>query len=146
MLAPHARPRLLTVALAWVLFAAPGLAGASTYYVAASASDSNPGTEALPWRTIQKAADTLQAGDTVLVRAGTYNERVIPQRSGAAGLPVTYAAYPGETPVLDGTGIAVPADEGLFHVVGLRHLRVIGLRLVHSAYAGSTPTPPPTSS
>ncbi len=99
-------------------------------------NDSSPGTAALPWRTIQKAADTLQAGDTVLIRAGTYNERVIPQLSGTAGLPITYAAHPGESPVVDGTGIAVPADEGLFHVVDRQYLRVIGLRIQHSAYAG----------
>ena len=132
----RARPRLLAVALGWVLLAAAEAAPASIYYVAPAGNDSNPGTEALPWRTIQKAADTLQAGDTVLIRAGTYNERVIPQFSGTAGLPITYSAYPGESPVLDGTGIAVPTDEGLFHVVDRQHLRVIGLRIVHSAYAG----------
>ena len=121
----------------WALLAAGSdAAAASTYVVAPSGNDSNPGTEALPWRTIQKAAATLQAGDTVLVRAGTYAERVIPQASGAAGQPITYAAYPGESPVLDGTGLAVPADEGLFHIVDRQQLRVIGLRIVHSAFAG----------
>jgi chitodextrinase len=48
-----------------------------TYYVdGTTGNDSNPGTQALPWKTIQKAANTMQAGDTVNVNAGTYNERV----------------------------------------------------------------------
>ena len=37
----------------------------ATYYVATSGSNANPGTEAQPWCTIQKAAATLIAGDTV---------------------------------------------------------------------------------
>ena len=39
-------------------------------------SDSNPGTEDLPWKTIQKAAETIMAGDTVYVKEGTYNEQI----------------------------------------------------------------------
>src|SRR2546430_6204833 len=40
--------------------------GGATYYVAPTGSDSNPGTSAAPWRTIQKAANTLNGGDTVI--------------------------------------------------------------------------------
>ncbi len=39
--------------------AAQGLDADLPYYVATTGSDSNAGTEALPWRTIQKAADTV---------------------------------------------------------------------------------------
>jgi hypothetical protein len=42
------------------------------YYVAPNGSDSNPGTEALPFKTIQKAADTVDPGDTVIVEDGVY--------------------------------------------------------------------------
>ena len=66
---------------------------ASTYYVAPDGHDLNPGTEALPWRTIQKAADTLVAGDTVYIKAGVYEEQVIPQNSGSPG---SYIAISGE--------------------------------------------------
>lgn len=65
---------------------------ASTYYVAPTGSDSNPGTTAAPWRTIQKAANTLAAGDTVVVQPGTYGERVLMTRSGSSGLPITFLA------------------------------------------------------
>jgi hypothetical protein len=40
----------------------------AAYYVAPSGNDSNPGTMDRPWQTIQKAADTLIAGDTVYIR------------------------------------------------------------------------------
>ncbi|MGO4372568.1 DUF1565 domain-containing protein, partial [Paenibacillus sp. MCAF20] len=46
------------------------------YYVAPTGSDSNPGTLNAPWKTIQKAANTLVAGEIVYVRGGVYKEFV----------------------------------------------------------------------
>jgi hypothetical protein len=45
-------------------------AHATTFYVDGSGNDSNPGTQALPFQTIQKAIDTVNSGDNVLVSAG----------------------------------------------------------------------------
>src|SRR5436309_7824314 len=61
----------------------------STYYVSMTGSDGNPGTLAAPFKTIQRAANSAGAGDTVLVRGGVYRETVKP-RSGKAGAPVTF--------------------------------------------------------
>lgn len=47
----------------------------SAYYVSATGSDSNPGTSSAPFKTIQKAADTVPAGSIVDVMGST-NERV----------------------------------------------------------------------
>src|SRR5512136_2076690 len=45
----------------------------SVYYVATTGVDTIPGgTSAQPWRTLQFAVDHVIAGDTILVRAGTY--------------------------------------------------------------------------
>ncbi|NDB76719.1 MAG: DUF1565 domain-containing protein, partial [Verrucomicrobia bacterium] len=44
-----------------------------TNYVATTGNDTNPGTLAAPWRTIQRAASTVGPGTTVLVQPGTYN-------------------------------------------------------------------------
>jgi parallel beta-helix repeat protein len=92
------------------LAARPAPCSATTYFVDAnhpSARDSNPGTEALPFKTIGKATSLVNAGDTVFVNAGIYRETVILSRSGASTtvtgrtgtvtttLPITIAAYPG---------------------------------------------------
>jgi parallel beta-helix repeat protein len=74
---------------------------AGTYYVSPSGNDSNPGTLDSPWRTLQKAADTLVAGDTVYVRDGIY-ARVDLKHSGSPGKYITFQAYPGEHPILNG--------------------------------------------
>jgi hypothetical protein len=77
----------------------------ATYYVAPGGDDGNPGTLSQPWKTIQHAAETLVAGDTVLIRAGVYNERVEPANSGdATAGHIVYSAYPGEKPAIDGAG------------------------------------------
>jgi hypothetical protein len=103
------------------------------YYVAPGGDDSNPGTLDHPWQTIQKAADSLVAGDTVYIRAGAYPEQVIPQNSGSPGNPITYAAYPGEIVTLDGSSVTLPDDlAGLFEISAKSDIRVSGLRVIHA--------------
>jgi len=67
--------------------------GAVYYVDRANGSDSNPGTSRnQAWRTIQKAADTMVAGDYCVVLAGDYDERVQVTTSGSPGAPITYWA------------------------------------------------------
>ena len=82
----------------------PALAAGSTFYVdAASGSDSNNGTSlSTPYKTIQKAAGVAVAGDSVLIRGGTYRETVTPANGGTVTAPITYAPYGGETVTISG--------------------------------------------
>lgn len=66
--------------------------GGKVYYVSPTGSDTNPGTITKPWKTIQKAANTMVAGDSTTVLAGNYNERVKVTNSGTAGMPIAYWA------------------------------------------------------
>lgn len=78
-------------------------ANAADYYVATNGSDTSSGTLTQPWKTVQKAANTLVAGDTAYIRGGTYNEYDIKfANSGALGNPITIKRYPGETAIIDG--------------------------------------------
>lgn len=45
---------------------------AKTYYVSPGGSDINSGSAGFPFKTIQKAADIVNPGDTVIVKDGTY--------------------------------------------------------------------------
>jgi hypothetical protein len=95
-------------------------------YVASSGSDSNPGTSTAPWRTIQHAADTLVAGDTVYIRGGIYHENVWMARGGTNGGYITFSAYPGETPVIDGTGVT---GSGNGVIISQSYIKLTGLEI-----------------
>lgn len=51
------------------------------YFVATTGSDEAAGTQAAPWRSIQKASDSMAAGSTVTVIEGNYPEFVTVDRS-----------------------------------------------------------------
>lgn len=63
------------------------------YYLSPTGNDANPGTQAAPWRTIQKAANTVVAGDTVILMDGAYEEPSVSfNRSGTPAKPITFVA------------------------------------------------------
>jgi len=85
-------------------------AQAADYYVASSGSDSNAGTLAEPFATLQKGADVAVAGDTVYIRGGTY--KITTPKSAGAGVTfsksgtsdekrIRYWAYQDEIPIFD---------------------------------------------
>jgi hypothetical protein len=99
----------------------PCTGSGGVYYVRTDGDDDNTGEENTPqgaWRNIQKAADTLEAGETVLVQPGTYNEEVYPANSGQGQQLITYKAD--GAVILDGQnslGIAFYLDTDSYLVI-----------------------------
>ncbi len=110
---------------------APGV----DYFVATTGNDDNPGTEALPWRTVQKAADTMVAGDSVSIRAGLYSEEVMPQNSGAPGSEIVYKGYPNEEVIIEGDPGPSGSTIHLEDFTPLQHLRFENLSLRNAGFA-----------
>lgn len=105
----------------------------TSYYVDPSGSDTNPGTQAAPWRTISKATNSLVAGDVVFIGSGTYPERLIPLNSGSSGLYITYTIQDGAVAVLDGSTITLPSyDSGIIQIENKSHIKISGLQ-IHNA-------------
>ncbi|MEW1584448.1 right-handed parallel beta-helix repeat-containing protein [Micromonospora vinacea] len=94
----------------WAAGALPPTQGGRYLYVSTSGSDRADGrSRATALRTLQRAADLTGPGDTVLVGGGEYRApgrvNVLGvSRSGTAQRWITYAAYPGERPVVRATG------------------------------------------
>lgn len=126
-----ATTRFLVVFLVsgFVLLAQP--ARCSTYYVSTSGKDTNLGTITSPWRTLQHAANSVKAGDTVYVRAGVYNEIVsIPASGSASGGYITFSSYPGELATIDGSGLAIPNSQwGLVTIETQSYIIVNGFEI-----------------
>jgi len=102
----------------------------SSFYVATSGNDSNPGTQAAPWRTVQHAADVARAGSTVNVRGGVYEELVTIKESGnATDGYITFRSYPGETAVLDAEHLTPTARSAILTIHDKSYVRIEGFEL-----------------
>ncbi len=128
-----------TSPLTWKLLAAALLIAASpltaaTFYVAPppTGDDANPGTIDDPWATLQHAADTISPGDTVLVRAGSYNGAQF-TTAGTAAQPITLMAFPGEDAEIVSDNAFTP--DGL-NLEGASHMIVDGFRVDGRTRAG----------
>ncbi|MGQ0827488.1 MAG: right-handed parallel beta-helix repeat-containing protein [Bacteroidota bacterium] len=101
----------------------------TNYYVSPTGSDNNPGTLALPFKTIQKGVDAVAAGDIVNVRAGTYPEKVTMSKGGTVNNYVTLRTYNAEVVTID-----PPGDNLLRSTVGILikapYIRVKGFSIV----------------
>jgi len=95
------------------VFVSSGAAHPATHYVATTGSDSSPGTNSHPWRTVAYAVDKMVPGDTTFVRGGVYKERLIRfGRSGTSPAPIKLLNAPGQSPIIecqDG-GPIIPTD------------------------------------
>ena len=110
-----------TTLLGFATLLTSGAAQAHVYVVAPAGRDTNSGTAAQPFATIQKAADTALSGDTVLVKRGTYREAVHLHNSGTATAPIQFAADPPGSVLLTGADIVtgwtrVPGDAPIYQI------------------------------
>lgn len=98
---------LLGILLVLAVFVPAGRAAvapqATTYYVATTGNNTNPGTLASPWATIQYAVDHIAPGDTIQVLAGTYLGARITS-SGNASAWKTLQAAPGAQVLINAPG------------------------------------------
>jgi len=114
----------------------PGIAHAEsaggTLYVSPgqSCSDSGTGSEAVPFCTLQAAADVAAAGQTVVVHPAAYREKVTITHSGTAAAPITFRTS------------SKVAKAGFFvnslAVTGASHLRFEGAQGASIVVSGSS--------
>ena len=126
---------LVLLALTFIILTAAAAPYDETYYVSPSGNDANVGNFSNPWRTIQKAANTLVAGNTVKILPGIYYEKFTPLHSGTAAAFITYTADPG-TVILDGTGVALyntANGDGLVQIRGKSYIKIENLTLRNAA-------------
>ena len=91
--------------LALLLLVYSILVSATEYHVSNSGQDTNPGTLAEPFQTIQKAASLMNAGDICIIHGGVYREVFIPAHSGSVGTPVLFTNYEDEPVIISGLDV-----------------------------------------
>jgi len=111
------------------------------YYVAKDGVDSNDGSVDFPWQTIQKAAETARAGDTVYVKAGTYAETVKPKHSGLDGKLITFTSYENDEVIIE-----AQEGYGFYLGYGVNYVKIDGFTIIKAIGAGAITDYPKTSS
>jgi len=100
------------------------------YYVSPTGNDSNSGTSALPFLTIQKAIDVANAGETVVLKDGVYSASssifVNITKTGTVGNPITFRSENKWGAVLDGLNIC---DYGIVIGNGASYINFMELEI-----------------
>lgn len=112
-------------------------ANAANWYVATNGNDSNVGSLAAPFATINQTENVISAGDTVYVRGGVYNQHVSLWTNGTSTARITYRPYGDERVILDGTGL-VDSNGNPEDVVALggNYVDWIGFEIRNAANVG----------
>lgn len=128
------RGLFLPVAVLLFLFV-PGVAQATTRTASPSGSGStcSVGTPC----SLSTAITNTAAGDTVQARGGTYGARYTITNDGTSIAPIVIENYPGETPIIDGTGVTVtPSTSALVELFQVNYLTFRGFQVRDSVGRG----------
>jgi len=116
------------------------------YFVSTTGSDENPGTQELPFRTIQRAAEVVGPGDVVEVAGGIYRETVTMRTSGTEEAPIRFQAADGEVVVVSGANYLnvswEEAGEGIWVasvIAPVTQLFVNGQAMVDARFPNAVP-------
>ncbi len=124
--------RSLCVVLMLLLSSA---AQAATYYVSTTGNNSNNGlTIDTPWLTINKAVDTMVAGDTTYVRGGTYTLTAVIRfsRPGTEAAPIKLLNYPNERPIIrypGGASASILIQHGTSYRLAMGYITIEGFEI-----------------
>jgi len=132
----------------------------AVFFVAPTGSDTNAGTMAAPFATLNRAWTEVQAGDTIYMRGGTYpiaeSQIMTPtsqagdvgkysyvfdlNKSGNASKGrIVIAGYPGERPILDFSAVRPQSRISAFYLhrdyLHLRNMEIVGVQAtLHGHY------------
>jgi len=105
------------------------VASGATYFVSMDGRDDNPGTAQRPWRTVAKANESLQPGDTVILVDGQYKGVIEPARSGRSGAAISYRAQSAHGTIITG-GRSSDEVSTCVRLKDRLHIVVDGLKLL----------------
>lgn len=117
------------------------------YYISTMGDDNSNGTFQTPFKTLQKALDVIEAGDTVFLRGGTYSNvshqygnNFLKDKTGNFDKPIVIMAYEGETPIIDGSlfSVTTTSDPSLAVILmwNVKHMIIDGLTVINGKRTG----------
>lgn len=101
---------------------------AATYYIDPQGSDGDLGTKQNPWRTLSKASEALNPGDTLVLMPGEYEGNLKPKQSGRKDAPITIKAEERRTAKLVGPQVN-KGNKFAIRLKAVNYIRVEGLHI-----------------
>ncbi len=100
------------------------IAHSAEHFLSPDGDDDAAGTREAPWQTLQKASETAEAGDTVILLPGSYPGQLRPVNSGTAEEPIVFRSEPR-------MGARLIGADGEMSIVleDVEHVRVEGLHV-----------------
>jgi len=95
----------------------------NNFYVSTTGNDENPGTLSSPWRTIQKAVNTVGPGSIVNIMGGTYYEGVYVNVSGTPDKYIVIQNYNDQEVIISGNN----TPKELMNLFGVSYIKIKGL-------------------
>ena len=124
------KDKLPKVLLIFVFVLVPNIHYAqNNYYVSTTGDDTNSGSFSSPWRTIQHGVNQLMPGDTLNIKAGTYEEKIEINVSGTPNAYITIKNYNNDNVVLDAINFS---NSDAIIWTDRSYLRIIGLHLTNN--------------
>lgn len=102
------------------------------FYVSIDGNDSSSGSINSPWRTIQHGLDNMVPGNTLNIRAGTYNETLYLNRTASDEQKIHIKGQSFDTVILDGVNV----DRDLFFVENSGYVKISDLTFTRAPRAG----------
>lgn len=117
---------------------------AQSIYVSKSGNDNNSGSSLnTALRTLQKAIDNANPGNTILVADGIYNEKITFKEKSNSNNTNSYITLKasGNNAVISGTGLSPSGRQGLITIEDSNNIKIIGfeVRDFQTSNSGQTP-------
>lgn len=109
----------------------------NSYYVSTSGINSGEGSLEQPFRTVQKGCDAIKPGDTLYIKAGEYNEKIVIKSSGTEAEHIAIQPFVSDKVVLNGEGIG--GNGAVIYIEDKSYIRIKGLEIKNSS-KGDTPS------
>ena len=103
----------------------------NVYYISPDGNSNAKGTIKDPLSTLNDVMSKLGPGDTVYLRGGNYYQQGVISRGGTAEKPIVFMAYPGETPVIDGSRLSVTGGQALISIENMSNIVIKNIKMAN---------------
>ncbi len=104
----------------------------SVFYVSPDGNDDNDGSINDPWKTIQHGVNNINAGDKLVIKSGTYNEKIYINKSGEEGKEIIIEGEDVRNTIITGANL----EGDTIFMENSSYIKLTNLTMVNGGRAG----------